>query len=113
MSADDDAEVYAKLDPNTLAPEVAKVLFATEWDDAIEFFRAVAHACGMTHEEWIAMLDDDQAILQRMVKLPRPMTLEKSKPFVELSDMLTLARVARYCFEHVDDLDLKIVASEQ
>lgn len=95
---------FARLNPNTLDPSVAKVIFATEWDDAIDFFRAVCASAGMTNEEWQAMLEADKAILQRMVPLPRPLTVTKAKPFVELSDMLTLARAARYAFEHVDKI---------
>jgi hypothetical protein len=97
-------EEFARLDANTLDPEVAKVIFATEWDSAIDFFREVATAAGLTHEQWHAMLDANKVFLEGNVRLPRPMTMEKSKPFVVLSDMLTLARLARFCFERVDNL---------
>lgn len=97
-------EEFARLDADTLDPNVAKVIFATEWDDAIDFFRQVATAAGLSAEEWQAMLDDNTVFLEKNVRLPRPMTLEKSKPFVQLSDMLTLARLARFCYERVDNL---------
>lgn len=108
MTDKDEEDLFATLDPKTLDPSVAKVIFATEWDDAIEFFRAVAYSCGMTQEEWIAMIDKDKQWLETHVRLPKPMTLATSKPFVELSDMLTLARVARYCFEHVDEIGIAL-----
>jgi hypothetical protein len=108
MALTPEEEEFARLDPNTLDPHVAKVIFATEWDDAIDFFRAVATAAGMTHEDFQQILNDDKAFLEKHVRLPRPMTMEKSKPFVELSDMLTLARLARFCFERVDNLPLDL-----
>jgi hypothetical protein len=108
MALTPEEEEFARLDASTLAPEVAKVLFATEWDEAIEFFRQVAAAAGLTEQQWHAMLDENKAFLERHVRMPRPMTIAKSKPFVELSDMLTLARLARFCYERVDNLPLDL-----
>lgn len=99
--SNDDERLFASLDPETLSPEVAAVIFASEWDDAVNFWRTVAVAAGLTEEQWIAMLDSDRARLEKLVVLPKPMTVEKSKPFVELSDMLTLANLARFVFEHM------------
>jgi hypothetical protein len=96
------------LTPENLSPDVAAVIFASEWDDAINFFRQVATEAGMTAEEFTEMLAADKAILMALVPLPRPMTLEKSKPYVALSDMLTLARLARYCYDKVDNLPLDL-----
>jgi hypothetical protein len=101
-------EEFLNLDPKSLSPEVAKVIFASEWDEAIDFYRHVAAEAGMEHEEWLALLNADKAILMKLVPLPRNMTLEKSRPYVELSDMLTLARVARYCFDKMDNLPLDL-----
>lgn len=101
-------EEFSRLDPKTLDPDVAKVIFATEWDDTIEFFRSVCHAAGMTQQEWITLLEADKEMLSRMVPLPKPMTVAKAKPFVELSDMMTLARAARYAYEHMDNLGIDL-----
>lgn len=110
MTLTPEEEEFARLrdNPQDLAPEVAQVIFATDWDDAVEFYRQVAQAAGLTHEEFLAMLDQNRVILQKYVTIPRPMTVEKSRPFVELSDMLTLARLARYCYDQVDKLDIDL-----
>lgn len=99
--SDDDERLFASLTPENLSPEVAAVIFATEWDDALNFWRTIAMSAGMTKEEWIGILNSDKKRLEGMVTLPHPMTIEKSKPFVELSDMLTLAQLARYVFERM------------
>lgn len=83
------------IDGLDFSPEVAAVVFATEYDRSIRSLAGMLErGFGTFQEDRDASLDYSRRILENLVTLPSNLTVETSKPYVELSDLLYLGLLA-------------------
>ncbi len=78
-----------------LTPEEAAEIFATEYDDSIHTVRhMLSDFADMSTEDFHKILVDMKAFMEGLVPLPKDLTVAGSSPYVELSDLLTLGKLA-------------------
>jgi ABC-type Fe3+-citrate transport system substrate-binding protein len=102
MGKKDDGGIPLKNLSTDIAPDVMAVLFASEWDDAINFFRHATQNLGFTQEMFEEMLDEHKKILEKYIPMPKGLTTTTAQPYVQISDMFALAGLARALYDRLE-----------
>lgn len=89
-----------------LSPEEAVVIFATEYDDAIRgLVRSLIEFTDFTDEDYERVLGEEKALLEATVPIPKNLTVSQSKPYVAVSDLVTLGGLAYEMYKRQDQIE--------
>ena len=89
-----------------LTPEESKVMYATEYDPAIQaLMQSLTDFTDYTHDQFHELLDETKALLQQTMPVPIDLSVKDSQTYVRASDLVTLGALAYEMYKRQDQID--------
>lgn len=84
----------------------AKELFGTEYDDTIKaLLSSLENFTDYSHADFHELLDATKAVLTEVIPMPDDLTVGESRPYVVVSDLVTLGQLAHEMYLRQDQVE--------
>lgn len=92
-----------------LTPQEASAVFASEYDNAIKaLLETLDIHTDFSHDDFHRVLDELKDLMMRTIPMPKNLTVSQSHPYIAVSDLLTLGKLAHEMYLRQDQIDDKI-----
>jgi hypothetical protein len=87
-----------------LTKDEAAILFASEYDEAINSLRGLLGQFGMDAAEFNELLSYAKMLMEATIVIPQDLTVGETRPYLLISDLLTLGLLTHQLYERREEI---------
>jgi hypothetical protein len=87
-----------------LTKDEAAILFASEYDEAINSLRGLLGQFGMDAAQFNELLSYAKMLMEATIVIPQDLTVGETRPYLLISDLLTLGLLTHQLYERREEI---------